>query len=79
MGDPRVPEKPTLQSISVEVVSAMSALNMPTPEACPREYVRHAYQHLMAAAEQLSKMTEIWTEAMKHPVTVVLHKKGEPK
>lgn len=45
----------TVQRALVELVSAMSALNMPTPEECPPEMVRHAYEHLEAAVSLLGE------------------------
>jgi hypothetical protein len=46
----------TLQTILIELVSAQSALNMPSPDMPNPEYVVHAYQHITAAIQQLASL-----------------------
>lgn len=64
MGEPRTKEKPTLQDVAVELTSAMSALNMPDPERCPPEMVKHAYEHLEAAMEMLVAAMPVYQQAL---------------
>jgi len=55
MADPHQTNNPSLHDVMREIVSAMSALNMPDPRHCPPDMVEHAYEHLDAAARMLTQ------------------------
>jgi hypothetical protein len=54
VGPPLKSDDPTPEHVLTELMSAMSALNMPDPEHCPPEMVKHAYEHLEGAVEMLT-------------------------
>ena len=49
---------PTIQGALQELVSAMSALNMPTPVEAPPDLVEHAYEHIAVAVKILSELAK---------------------
>ena len=70
MSKPREVPNPNVEDVLLEVMSAMSSLNMPPEELEPPEdshgwiseryeYAKHAYEHLRAAAHMLDKMWQM--------------------
>lgn len=64
MGDPKRTVAPSLLDVTIELTSAMSALNMPDPEHCSPKMVKHAYAHLQAATEMLVELTPFYERAI---------------
>lgn len=59
MSEPMKTDDPTLQTVMIELVSAQSSLNMPTPMTAPGHDVEHAYQHLQEATRQLHDLMKL--------------------